>query len=64
MAKKKDVKKFDVWVCREDTFTAQVEADTLEQALEIAKGMTIDDLVDAPGEMIESEHKFTAVIEA
>ncbi len=55
--------KFDVWVKREHTFTAKIEADSLEQALEIAKSMSIERLLDAPGDTIESEHKFTAVLE-
>jgi hypothetical protein len=63
MAEKKDTKKFDVWIRRVDTFTATIEADTLEQALELAKTYSIDELSDAPGENIDSEHRFTAVIE-
>jgi len=61
---KKNVKRFDVWVRRDHQFTAKIKADTLEQALEIAKLMTIEQLMDAPGETIDSEHKFTAVMEA
>lgn len=64
MSKKKEAKKFDVWVKRDHIFSVTIETDTLEQALEIAKQMSIDDLLDAPGEQIESEHKFTAVMEA
>lgn len=61
--KKPKKPKFDVWVRRDHLFTAKIEADSLEQALEIAKSMDIDQLVDAPGETIDSEHKFTAVLE-
>ena len=64
MAKKKEVKKFDVWVKRTHTFTATLEVDTLEEALERAKQMDLDMLLDAPGETIESEHVFTAVMAA
>lgn len=41
---------FDVWVKRTHTFTAKVEADSLTEAIEIAEGMSIDQLIDAPGE--------------
>lgn len=61
---KKDVKKFDVWVKRDHLFTATIKADTLEQALETARNMDIDELLDAPGETVDSEHKFTSVMEA
>lgn len=64
MSKKKDVKKFDVWVRRDHTFTATIEADTSEEAIATAKSMTIEQLVDAPGETMDSDHKFTAVLEA
>lgn len=57
-------KTFDVWVKREHTFTATIKADSLEDALALARTWPIEDLVDAPGETIESEHKFTAVLEA
>lgn len=60
---KKKAKTFDVWVRRDHLFTSKIEADTLEDALVIAKSMSIDDLVDAPGETIDSEHRFTAVLE-
>lgn len=63
MSKKKVVKKFDVWVRRDHTFTVTIAADTLEEALAAAKGMSIEDLVDASGETIDSDHKFTAVME-
>jgi len=52
-----------VWVKREHSFTATIKADSLEQALETAKGLTIDELIDLPGETVDSEHKFTAVME-
>ncbi len=61
---KKENKKFDIWVRRDHLFTAKIKADTLEQALEIAKSMSIDQLVEAPGETVDSEHKFTAVMES
>ena len=55
---------FDVWVKRDHLFTAKIKADSLEQALEKAKAMSIEQLVDAPGETIDSDHKLTAVMEA
>ena len=64
MKTKKNVKKFDVWIRRDHQFTAKIEADTLEEALAIAKTMSIEDLLDIDGETIDSEHKFTAVMEA
>ncbi len=42
MNNKKNVKKFDVWVRRDHVFTARIAADTLEEALTIARGMTTD----------------------
>jgi hypothetical protein len=60
--KKKD-KKFDVWVLREYSFTAKIKADSLEEALEAAKGMSIYQLLDAPGEEIDSNHTFTAIMQ-
>jgi hypothetical protein len=57
-------KTFDVWIRRDHHFSAKIKADSLEQALETAKQMSIEQLVDAPGETIDSEHKFTAVLEA
>jgi hypothetical protein len=60
----KNQKKFDVWVKRDHIFTAKIKADTLEEALATAKSMTIEQLIDAPGETVESEHTFTAVMEA
>lgn len=62
MANKKTT--FDVWIKRDHTFTAKIKADSLEEALATAKSMSIEQLVDAPGESIDSEHKFTAVLEA
>lgn len=64
MAKKKNVTKFEVWVKRDHLFTAKIEADTLEEALSTAKAMTIEQLLDAPGETVDSEHQFTTVMEA
>lgn len=57
-------KVFDVWVKREHTFTAEIKAESLEEALNFAKEMSIEQLVDAPGETIDSDHKFTAVLES
>ncbi len=62
MKKKKTY--FDVWVRRDHSFTAKIEAENLEQAIERAKGMTIEQLMDVPGETVDSEHRFTAVLEA
>ncbi len=45
---------FDVYVRRNHFFTATIEAATLDQALEIANNMTEDDLLDAPGDTLES----------
>jgi hypothetical protein len=63
MSKKKKAKTFDVWIKREHIFTAKIKGDTLEEALALAKSMTIEQLLDAPGETIDSEHRFTAVME-
>ena len=59
----KNKKKFDVWIKREYSFTVKIKAETLEEALAIAKSMTIEQLVNAPGEEVDSEHTFTAVME-
>lgn len=61
---KTKTKKFDVWVTRTHQFIAKVKADTLEEAIQIARAMSIDELVSAPGETIDSEHAFTAVLES
>lgn len=57
-------KVFDVWVKRDHMFTAKIKAETLEEALSLAKAMSIEQLVDAPGETIDSDHVFTAVLES
>lgn len=56
-------KTFDVWVRRDHYFTAKIKAQSLAHALEIALSMKIDQLIDAPGETIDSEHKITGVME-
>ena len=57
-------KVFDVWVERKHLFTVKIKADTLEEALQIARQMNIDKLLDADGETIDSEHRLTSVMEA
>jgi len=54
---------YDVWVRRDHLFTAKIKADSLEGAFQLAKSMSIEQLMDAPGETVESEHKLTAVME-
>ena len=61
MSKKKQPT-FDVWVERKHTFTVKIIANSLEEALAEARKMSIDELLDAPGETVDSEHEFTAVM--
>jgi hypothetical protein len=56
--------KYDVWIKREHTFTAKIQANTFEEALETAKLMSIDDLLGAPGETVDSEHEITGILKA
>lgn len=56
--------KFVVNVQRKHWFTAEITADSLEEALETARKMDIDVLLDAPGETIDSEFRITGVDEA
>jgi hypothetical protein len=59
----KNQKKFDVWVKRDHIFTVKIKAETLEEALATAKLMSIEQLIDASGETVDSEHTFTAIME-
>jgi len=61
---KKKVTTFDVWIERKHIFTARVVADNLEQALDVARHMTLDELLDAPGDTCDSEHKITGVMKS
>jgi hypothetical protein len=61
---KEKLPKFDVWVKRTHTFTATVSAKTLEDAVILAKNMNEQQLLDAPGEEIDSEHELTAVMKS
>ena len=64
MVKREQKKTFDVWAEVKMTVTAKVEADTLEQALEVGRTLSTDDFVyNEPGEIIQSEHRLTAIFE-
>jgi hypothetical protein len=61
MSKKTKTPVFTVWVKRDHFFTAEIKADSLADALGKVKEMDIDQLLDAPGETMDSEHKITGV---
>jgi len=62
MAKKKQPK-FQVWIHRNQYFTAEIVANSIAEALEIANKMSTDELVDAPGEHVDDDHKITGIME-
>ena len=59
---KKKTSAFDVWVKEVRTFTAIVEADTLEQALDLARHMSGDELNGCPGDMVDSDIEIIGVM--
>jgi len=60
---KKNQPKFQIWVRRDHYFTADIVANSIAEALEIANKMSIDELVDAPGEQVDDDHKITGIME-
>jgi hypothetical protein len=55
--------KYTIHVKRDVLFEAQVSAKTIEEALEKAKALTVEQLWLTPGGIIDDEHKITAVFE-
>ena len=43
--------------------TVEVPADTLEEALEIARGYSVDDVLNKPGDLTDEEVRITGVYE-
>lgn len=62
--KNKKAKTFNVWVRRVHTFTAIIEADSLEEALASANAMSESELLDVPGDTIDSEYEITGVLKS
>jgi hypothetical protein len=56
--------KFTVYVKRTYHFTAEIEAPSLDDAIAIAGQWDIEELTDAPGEILESEHEIYGVVKS
>ena len=63
MAKKEKKKLFTVMAIVEKNVTVEVSADTLEEALQIARSYTVDDVLTKPGDTIDEEFRITGVYE-
>lgn len=63
MAKKEKKKLFTVMAIVEKNVTVEVSADTLEEALQIARSYTVDDVLTKPGDMIDEEFRITGIYE-
>ncbi len=61
--KKLKKKQYTVNVKRDVFFEARIEADTMREAFEKAEAMSTDELWNTPGDIIDDEHKITAVFE-
>jgi hypothetical protein len=56
--------KFTVYVKRTYDFTAEIEAASINDAIAIAGQLEIDELVDAPGDALDSEHEIWGVVKS
>ena len=63
MAKKEKQKVFTVMAIVEKNVTVEVPADTLEEALLIAEGYTVDDVLDKPGDLLDEDFRITGIYE-
>jgi hypothetical protein len=60
---KKTQKEYTIFIKRDVLFEATVKADTIDEALGLANGMTTEELWDTPGDIQEDSHVITAVFE-
>ena len=56
-------KEYTVYVKRDVLFEARIKADSIDDALGKANGMTTPQLWDTPGDIIDDERTITAVFE-
>jgi hypothetical protein len=56
-------KKFTVYVRVEELYTAEIKADSLREALDIAESRTEEELRDTPGEILNTDTEITGVFE-
>jgi len=62
MSKKKQPV-FEIHVKADVFFSAKIEADSFEEALQKARQLKYYGLWEAPGDIIDTEHKITGVFE-
>jgi len=63
MVKKKQPS-FEIQVKADVYFSAKIEANSFEEALQVARQLGYQGLWDAPGDIIDTEYKVTGVFEA
>ncbi len=56
-------KEYTIYVKRDVLFEAKIKADSIDEALGLANGMTAAQLWKIPGEIIDDERTITAVFE-
>ena len=64
MSKKKKQPQFEIHVKADVFFSAMINADNLEDAIQKAKELGYSGLWDATGDIIDTEHKITGVFES